>query len=112
MQCPDKASYAASLLADVDYNIGVDIVYTNDERIQRISNRTMNDEEVESGMLSEVWALKEAVFKAFGPGVAFKKDISVNFPIEGTQATVNCRGENRKYLVQEVSCVTLAMGPF
>ena len=86
-QCPDKASYAASLLADVDFNVGVDIVYTNDERLKRISNRTMNEEEVESGMLAEVWSLKEAVFKAFGPGVDFKRDIKVTFPIQGTEET-------------------------
>jgi phosphopantetheinyl transferase (holo-ACP synthase) len=63
-------------------------------------------------MLAEIWALKEAVFKAFGPVVDFKRDIKVNFPIERTEATISCRGENRKWLVQEVSCVTLAMGPF
>lgn len=112
MQCPDKASYVASLIADVNFNIGVDIVYTNDDRLEKISDRTMNNEEVESGKLADVWALKEAVYKALGPGVDFKKDICVNLPIEGTEATVKCRGQNGKWLVQEVSCVTLAMGPF
>lgn len=112
MQCPEKASYAATLVAEVDFNIGIDIVYTNDKRLTRISNRTMNEEEVGSGNLSEVWALKEAVFKALGPGVDFKKDIKVDFPIEQSEALVNCRGENRYWRVHEVSCVTLAMGPF
>ena len=111
MQCPEKSSYAATILADVDYNIGVDIVYTNDERIEKIANRTMSPEEVDSGNLAEVWALKEAVFKAFGPGVDFKNDIQVNTPIESEEAIVDFRGVKEKWLVHEVSCVTIALGP-
>tara|TARA_Y100000589_G_scaffold140640_1_gene134355 strand:- start:4284 stop:4910 length:627 start_codon:yes stop_codon:yes gene_type:complete len=112
MQCPEKASYAVSLIAEVDFNIGVDIVYTHDERIDRISDRTMNEEEVKSGSLAEVWALKEAVYKAFGPGVDLKNEIRVNIPIESSEVDVECRGVNGKWKVFEVSCVTLAMGPF
>jgi len=62
MQCPEKASYAASVLANVDYNIGVDIVYTNDDRLNRISQRTMSESEIKDGKHAEVWAIKEAVF--------------------------------------------------
>ncbi len=112
MQCPEKASYAAALIAEVDFNIGVDLVYTNDERIERISDRTMNEEEMKSGSLTEVWALKEAVYKAFGPGVDFKNEIRVNIPIESPEVDVECKGLNGKWKVFEVSCVTLAMGPF
>ena len=81
MQCPEKASYAATIIADVNFNIGVDIVYTNDSRIERIANRTMSSDELESGGLADIWALKEAVYKAFGPGVDFKNDIQVCTPI-------------------------------
>ena len=111
MQCPEKASYAATIIADVDYNIGVDIVYTNDSRIERIANRTMRSDEVESGCLAKVWALKEAVYKAFGPGIDFKNDIQVCTPIVNEEATVDFKGEKGKWLIHEVSCVTLALGP-
>ena len=111
MQCPEKASYAATIIADVDYNIGVDIVYTNDSRIERIANRTMSSDELESGCLAEVWALKEAVYKAFGPGVDFKNDIQVFTPITNEEALVGFKGEKEKWIVHEVSCVTLALGP-
>lgn len=111
MQCPEKASYAATIIADVNYNIGVDIVYTNDSRIERIANRTMSSDEVESGGLADIWALKEAVYKAFGPGVDFKNDIQVCTPIINEEALVDFRGEKEKWLVHEVSCVTLALGP-
>ena len=111
MQCPEKASYAATIIADVDYNIGVDIVYTNDIRIERIANRTMSSDELESGCLAEVWALKEAVYKAFGPRVDFKNDIQVYTPIINEEALVDFKGEKEKWLVHEVSCVTLALGP-
>ena len=56
-------SYAVAMIADVDYNIGVDIVYTNDKRLERIANRTMSDNEIEEGNLPEIWALKEAVLR-------------------------------------------------
>ena len=111
MQCPEKASYAATIIADVDYNIGLDIVYTNDSRIERIANRTMSSDEVESGYLAEVWALKEAVYKAFGPGVDFKNDIQVCTPIINEETLVDFKGEKEKWFVHEVSCVTLALGP-
>ena len=111
MQCPEKASYAATIIADVNYNIGVDIVYTNDSRIERIANRTMNSNEVESGCLVDIWALKEAVYKAFGPGVDFKNDIQVCTPIMKKEALVDFKGEKKKWLVHKVSCVTIALGP-
>lgn|GEM_PF-845054 len=111
MQCPEKASYAATIIADVDYNIGLDIVYTNDSRIERIANRTMSSDELESGCLAEIWALKEAVYKAFGPGVDFKNDIKVCTPIINEEALVDFKGKKEKWLVHEVSCVTLALGP-
>mgnify|MGYP001171694578 CR=1 FL=1 len=112
MQCPEKASYAASVLANVDYNIGVDIVYTNDDRLNRISQRTMSESEIKDGKLAEVWAIKEAVFKAYGPGIDFKSDIEVETPIDSEKVKVNFRGGNGNWLVHEISCVTLAMGPF
>ena len=111
IQCPEKAFYAVAMIADVDYNIGVDIVYTNDERLERIANRTMSDNEIEKGNLPEIWALKEAVYKANGPAIDFKNEIVVQAPVENSEVVVNCKGEKEKWLVHEVSCVTLALGP-
>ena len=72
----------------------------------------MSESEIKDGKLAEVWALKEAVFKAYGPGVDFKSDIEVETPIDSEKVKVNFRGENGNWLVHEISCVTLAMGPF
>ena len=111
MQCSEKTTYAVAMIADVDYEIGVDIVYTNDERLERIANRTMSDNEIEKGNLPEIWALKEAVYKANGPAIDFKNEIVVQAPVENSEVVVNCKGEKEKWLVHEVSCVTLALGP-
>ena len=112
MQCPKGSSYAAVILAQVDHNIGVDIVYTDDDRLDRIATRTMSKDEIKNGRLPEIWAIKEAVFKAYGPGVDFKNDIVVKTPIENSKANVRFKDEEKNWMVQDVSCLTLALGPF
>ena len=62
--------------------------------------------------LPEIWAIKEAVFKAYGPGVDFKNDIIVKTPIENSKTNVRFKDEEKNWMVQDVSCVTLALGPF
>ena len=72
-------AYSAVVLSKVQSRIGVDIVIKNDSRLARIANRVMSDVEIETERLAEVWACKEAVFKARGPGLDFKNDIKVEF---------------------------------
>ena len=112
MQCPEGSSYAAVILAQVDHNIGVDIVYTDDDRLDRIATRTMSENEIKNGRLPEIWAIKEAVFKAYGPGVDFKNDIIVKTPIENSKANVRFKDKEKNWMVQDVNCLTLALGPF
>ncbi|PCJ82740.1 MAG: hypothetical protein COA49_01365 [Bacteroidetes bacterium] len=80
----EGVAYSAVVLSREQERIGVDIVLKNDSRLARISNRVMSDIEIETNRLAEVWACKEAVFKARGPGLDFKNDIKVEF-IEGVQ---------------------------
>ena len=61
---------------------------------------------------AEIWAIKEAVFKAYGPGIDFKNDIVVKTPIENSKANVRFKDEEKNWMVQDVSCLTLALGPF
>ena len=96
IQCPEGSSYAAVILAQVDHNIGVDIVYTDDDRLDRIATRTMSEDEIKNGRLPEIWAIKEAVFKAYGPGVDFKNDIVVKTPIENSKANVRFKDEEKE----------------
>ena len=86
--------------------IGVDIVIKGDPRLERIADRVMRKVEVESGRLEEVWACKEAMFKAFGPGLDFVKDLKVDFISKDL-----LKGLGRKWEVRRKGNVVVVMGP-
>lgn len=71
------------VVAHGDVAIGCDIEAERPQLI-RIANRFLNPAELETtgdGLdgLCAIWAAKEAVFKAFGPGLDFREDIKVKW---------------------------------
>ena len=106
----NTVAYAAVILGDSDIDnnsrIGVDLVIKGDKRIERISQRVMRQEEIDSGRLEEVWACKEAMFKALGPGLDFIQDLEVNFISEDLIS-----GNDRKWRVINQDNVVVVYGP-
>jgi len=107
-------AFSAVVISKEQEKIGVDIVLRNDSRLTRISNRVMSDVEIETKKLAEVWACKEAVFKARGPGLDFKNDIKVEF-IDGVHNN-NCqpqflRAYGLRWLLSYEREVVVVMGP-
>ena len=86
--------------------IGVDIVIKGDPRLERIASRVMRKVEVESGRLEEVWACKEAMFKAFGPGLDFLNDLKVDFISNDL-----LKGLGRKWEVRRKGNAVVVLGP-
>jgi len=86
--------------------IGVDIVIKGDPRLERIAGRVMRKVEVESGRLEEVWACKEAMFKAFGPGLDFLNDLKVGFISNDL-----LKGLGRKWEVRRRGNAVVVVGP-
>jgi len=86
--------------------IGVDIVIKGDPRLEQIAGRVMRKVEVESGRLEEVWACKEAMFKAFGPGLDFVKDLKVGFISNDL-----LKGLGRKWEVRRRGNAVVVVGP-
>ena len=86
--------------------IGVDLVIQGDPRLERIAGRVMRKEEVESGRVEEVWACKEAMFKAFGPGLDFVKDLKVDFISKDL-----LEGLGRKWEVRRKGNTVVVLGP-
>jgi len=107
----DESVLAAVTISEVSYRIGVDLVFRWDERLSRIAPRTMSPEEVESGDLSGVWAIKEAIFKSMGPGIDFKMEIKVfpstNLPI----VEASLRGIKYNWWLAELDGAVIALGP-
>ena len=86
--------------------IGIDIVVKGDVRLDRIASRVMGKEELEDGRFEEIWACKEAMFKAFGPGLDFVKDLKVDFISEDL-----LNGMGRKWAVKREDKVVVVFGP-
>ena len=86
--------------------IGVDLVIKGDHRLERIADRVMRKEEMEGGRLEEVWACKEAMFKAFGPGLDFVKDLKVDFLSNDL-----LKGLGRKWEVKRIGNAVVVLGP-
>ena len=86
--------------------IGVDLVIKGDPRLERIADRVMRKEEMEGGRLEEVWACKEAMFKAFGPGLDFVKDLKVDFLSNDL-----LKGLGRKWEVKRIGNAVVVLGP-
>lgn len=109
--CSDAkgATIAAVCLKETTSKIGVDIVLKADERIPRVAPRTMSERELGEGQLERVWAVKESMFKAFGPGMDFKNDLEVTFKKQEVVGKV--RGEESQWWVEEKDGMVVAMGP-
>ena len=86
--------------------IGVDLVIQGDPRLERIAGRVMRKEEIEGGRLEEVWACKEAMYKAFGPGLDFVKDLKVDFLSKDLIS-----GMGRKWEVRRKGNTVVVLGP-
>jgi len=106
-----KIAHAAVIILQGDTQdddkIGVDLVITGDLRLQRIAARVMSKEEMKGERLEEVWACKEAMYKAFGPGLDFVKDLKVDFISENI-----LKGMERKWEVRRQGNLVIVMGPF
>jgi phosphopantetheinyl transferase len=102
-------AYAAVILSREVEKIGVDIVLKADLRIKRIAHRVMRDEEIATGRLAEVWACKEAMYKALGPLLDFKKDLKVDFDSENEDLVV---GSGYKWKIYREDKIVVALGPF
>ena len=103
-------AYAAVILrkgeSRINDPIGVDIVVKGDVRLDRIASRVMGKEELEDGRFEEIWACKEAMFKALGPGLDFVKDLKVDFISEDLLT-----GMGRKWAVKHEDKVVVVFGP-
>ena len=102
-------AYAAVILSREVAKIGVDIVLKADLRIKRIAHRVMRDEEIETGRLAEVWACKEAMYKALGPLLDFKRDLKVDFDIKNEDLVV---GSGYNWKIYREDKIVVALGPF
>jgi len=102
-------AYAAVILSREAEKIGVDIVLKADLRIKRIAQRVMRDEEIATGRLAEVWACKEAMYKALGPLLDFKKDLKVDFVSENEDLVV---GSGYNWKIYREDKIVVALGPF
>jgi len=102
-------AYAAVILSREVEKIGVDIVLKADPRIKRIAHRVMRDEEIETGRLAEVWACKEAMYKALGPLLDFKRDLKVEFDIDNDDLVV---GSGYNWKIYREDKIVVALGPF
>lgn len=94
--------------------IGVDLTTKGDERLKKVAPRTMREAEVNSGLLAEVWAIKEAMFKAFGPGIDFKEELIVYVDelLEGKEyVRAEFRGKISKWWVSKEERFVVALGP-
>ena len=102
-------AYAAVILSREVEKIGVDIVLKADLRLKRIAQRVMRDEEIETGRLAEVWACKEAMYKALGPLLDFKKDLKVDFDDENEDLV---QGSGYNWKIYREDKIVVALGPF
>ena len=102
-------AYAAVILSREVEKIGVDIVLKADLRIKRIAHRVMRDEEIETCRLAEVWACKEAMYKALGPLLDFKEDLKVDFDNKNKELAQGL-GYNWKIYCEDK--IVVALGPF
>ena len=102
-------AYAAVILSREVKKIGVDIVLKADLRIKRVAHRVMRDQEIETGRLAEVWACKEAMYKALGPLLDFKKDLTVDFDSENEDLA---QGSGYNWKIYREEKIVVALGPF
>jgi phosphopantetheinyl transferase len=102
-------AYAAVILSRELERIGVDIVLKDDPRIKRVAHRVMREEEIETGRLAEIWACKEAMYKALGPLLDYKRDLKVEFNRENNDI-IEGAGYNWKVYNEEK--VVVVLGPF
>ena len=108
-----------ALIALSKHPVGCDIEVER-ESLRGIATRVMNPEEgsVDSnlGQLCAVWCVKEAMFKAKGPGLDFRKDLSVTpptlWPSVINQPLVlrgSVRNETGQWMVWNIPKSSLAM---
>jgi len=102
-------AYAAVILSREVERIGVDIVLKDDPRIKKVAHRVMRQEELDTGRLAEIWACKEAMYKALGPLLDFKRDLKVEFNQENKDI-IEGAGNNWKIYNEEK--VVVVLGPF
>jgi phosphopantetheinyl transferase (holo-ACP synthase) len=107
----DDNVLAAVIISESTQRIGVDLVFRWDERLARIAPRTMGVEEIESGNLAGVWAIKEAIFKAMGPGIDFKMEIKVQPSNKLPIVDATLRGVNSQWWLSELEGIVIALGP-
>ena len=105
-----RLAYAAVILREEETQgksrIGVDLVIKGDPRLNRIAGRVMGKEEIEDGRFEEIWACKEAMFKAFGPGLDFIKDLKVEFISDDL-----LKGMGKLWEVKREENVVVVLGP-
>ena len=108
-----------ALIALSKHPVGCDIEVER-ESLRGVATRVMNPEEgsVDSnlGQLCAVWCVKEAMFKAKGPGLDFRKDLSVTPPTlwpsvinEPLVLRGSVRNETGQWMVWNIPKSSLAM---
>ena len=102
-------AYAAVILSREIKKIGVDVVLKADPRIKRVAHRVMREEEIKTGRLAEVWACKEAMYKALGPLLDFKRDLKTEFDVNNDDLIV---GLGYNWKIYREDKIVVALGPF
>ena len=69
----------------------------------------MRQEELDTGRLAEVWACKEAMYKALGPLLDFKRDLKVEFNQENNDII---EGAGNNWKIYNEDKVVVVLGPF
>lgn len=112
-------------VASSDGAIGID-VESEREQLQRIAPRFLSDTELEAvraspAALASVWAVKECLFKAFGPALDFRRDMEVVWrgleQAEASGVVGRVQGRDESYRIAKLQMaqgrtpVWLALGP-
>jgi len=108
-----------------DSAIGIDVEAAR-EQLQRIAPRFLSKSERaslggSSNALAAAWAVKECMFKAFGPSLDFRKDLEVDWsgmePALASHISGRVRGQAKRFCLaqlqgdQDHAPVWLALGP-
>ena len=109
-----------------DSAIGIDVEAERGAQLQRIARRFLSAPEraalgTSPAELAAVWAIKECMFKAFGPALDFRTDLAVDWcgmlSAEASGVTGHVRGREGRYHLAQLqraqghATVWVALGP-
>ena len=109
-----------------DSAIGIDVEAERGDQLQRIARRFLSEPEraalgTSTAELAAAWAIKECMFKAFGPALDFRTDLAVDWcgmlSAEASGVTGHVRGREGRYHLAQLqraqghAPVWVALGP-